>query len=168
VKGLIFWDMVQSAESHLTFRVKISSPSSGLKNKIATCFTIVSRLFHSLTPWRRKRHAPPKRRWTFNGLHGVISPEDRTAHHCRWGKISVSYAQGRTLYSCEVRNALAKTMNKRNERRSNNYTNITHDKPIHFGKAVKILKLPGAYQVQILTNTSAIPTWIFNCFPQTL
>jgi hypothetical protein len=26
-----------------------------------------------LRPWRRRRHVPPKRRLTFNGLHGVIS-----------------------------------------------------------------------------------------------
>jgi nitrate reductase gamma subunit len=39
----------------------------------AACFMLVSCLSYSYRPWRWRRHVPPKRRLTFNGLRGVIS-----------------------------------------------------------------------------------------------
>jgi hypothetical protein len=33
---------------------------------------------------KETQHAPPKRRITFNGLHGVVSPEDRTLRNNCW------------------------------------------------------------------------------------
>jgi hypothetical protein len=37
-----------------------------------------------LRPWTLRRHVPPKRQLTFNALHAVISPKDRTlrSHSC--------------------------------------------------------------------------------------
>jgi hypothetical protein len=43
---------------------------------ITLCFLLASRWFLAwllLWSWRRRRHVAPKRRLTFNGLHGVIS-----------------------------------------------------------------------------------------------
>jgi hypothetical protein len=38
--------------------------------------------------WRWRWHVPPKHRWTFNGLHSVISQKDRPLHdhRCKNGK----------------------------------------------------------------------------------
>jgi hypothetical protein len=57
MKNSIFWDI---------------TPCSPLKVN----FHLLSRLFLAriiLWPWGWERHVPPKRRLTFNGLHGVIS-----------------------------------------------------------------------------------------------
>jgi hypothetical protein len=68
-------------ESQSTFRRKMSPPSSGSKNeskKKPAWKQAVSRRFLTrliLLPWRWRRHAPPKRRLTFSGLHGVICPK---------------------------------------------------------------------------------------------
>jgi hypothetical protein len=42
---------------------------------------LLSRSF--LRSWKWKRHVPPKRRLTVNGLHGVISHENETPHNHR-------------------------------------------------------------------------------------
>jgi hypothetical protein len=53
-----------------TIRRNMTPPSSELT--IRTCFMLVSWwLIH--WSWRRRRHAPPKRRLTFNRLHAVLS-----------------------------------------------------------------------------------------------
>jgi hypothetical protein len=38
---------------------------------LVTCFRLLAWII--LRPWRWRRHVPPKRRLTFNGLHGVMS-----------------------------------------------------------------------------------------------
>jgi hypothetical protein len=61
-----------SVESQPTFRRYISPQSSGSKNKLSkkpAWKQVASRAFR---PWRWRRYVPPKRRLTFNGLHGVI------------------------------------------------------------------------------------------------
>jgi hypothetical protein len=35
-----------------------------------------------LWPWRWRRHFPPKRQLTFNGLHGIISQKISLHSHC--------------------------------------------------------------------------------------
>jgi hypothetical protein len=57
MKSSIFWDITPC------------SPQS-------SAFHLLSRWFHAgliLLPWRWRWYVPPKRRLTFNGLHGVIS-----------------------------------------------------------------------------------------------
>jgi hypothetical protein len=88
---LLGYNDVYSVERHLTFRMNMSSPSSGSKNKLRKkpdkpCFPPVSRCFLVwLIPRPRKlmRHVPPKRLLTFNGLYGVMyhhRPNDEAYH----------------------------------------------------------------------------------------
>jgi hypothetical protein len=63
---------------HLLF-YNLAPPSSGYQHEAGSkrlCLTLASCWFLAwiiLRPRRRRRHIPPKRRLTFNGLHGVIS-----------------------------------------------------------------------------------------------
>jgi hypothetical protein len=71
---LLGYNAVYSVESRPTFRRNISLPSSGSNNKMSksSACHLLSRWFLAQLIFKR-RHVPPKRRSTFNGLHGVIS-----------------------------------------------------------------------------------------------
>jgi hypothetical protein len=70
LKSTIFCDVTPcSPLSQPTFRRNISPPSSGSNNK-SSKIPAWSRLI--LRHWKWRRHVPPKRQLTFNGLHGVI------------------------------------------------------------------------------------------------
>jgi hypothetical protein len=82
MKSPIFGDVTlcsQQREFQRTFRRNISLPSSGSKNKqmkkqslIATRFMLVSFLAYS-SGLKTEVTCSPKRRLSFNTLHGVIS-----------------------------------------------------------------------------------------------
>jgi hypothetical protein len=65
---LLGYNAVQSVESQPTFRMNISPPTSGSKNKPS--FPLSGFI---LRPQRWRRHALPKRPLTFNGLYGDIA-----------------------------------------------------------------------------------------------
>jgi hypothetical protein len=73
---LLGYNAVQRVKNLPTFRRNISPPSLESKNKPSSACHMFSRLFLArliLLSWRWRRHVPPKRWLTFNGLHGVIS-----------------------------------------------------------------------------------------------
>jgi hypothetical protein len=53
-----------------TYRLHLQSKTRYLLS--ASCWFLS---WNTLAPWRWRRHVPPKRRLTFNGLHGVISQQ---------------------------------------------------------------------------------------------
>jgi hypothetical protein len=89
----IFWDITtyNPLEVKLLFggscRLHLQDPriSQVRKEQSSVCYQF-SRWFlarHCLRSWRWRWHVPPKRWLTFNGIHGVISQEDRTFHNHR-------------------------------------------------------------------------------------
>jgi hypothetical protein len=91
---ILGYNAVYFVESQPTFRRNISPQSSGSKEKFllppATWFLA------RLIPWPRKWREcfSPKRRLTFNGLHGVISQNVvlliGAAFHCKRAKIKIN------------------------------------------------------------------------------
>jgi hypothetical protein len=72
MKSHIFWGITPCGPLKInTFRTNMSPPSSG--SELATCFMLVSCLASSSTLKMEAICVPPKRRLTFNRLHGVIS-----------------------------------------------------------------------------------------------
>jgi hypothetical protein len=76
-KSSVFWDITpcNPFESQMMLRSNISPPSSGrrinqAKNRHESDWFLALFIFW---PCRWRRHILPKRRLTFNGLHGVIS-----------------------------------------------------------------------------------------------
>jgi hypothetical protein len=82
---LLEHNAMESLESQLAFRRTMSPWSSGKTSKAtvnvassllpASCWFLA---WLTLQPWRCRRHVPPKRRLTCNGLHGVISQNIET------------------------------------------------------------------------------------------
>jgi hypothetical protein len=72
IKNTTFWDITPCSPLKVNrrFQRNISPPSSGSK-KLCVPRWFLTRLI--LRPLSRRRHVPPKRRLTFNGLHCVIS-----------------------------------------------------------------------------------------------
>jgi hypothetical protein len=82
---LLGYNAVQSVKCQPTFRRNISPPSSGSKNKLskkAAWKQVASRARLILRPWRWRQYVPPKRRLTFNGLHGSENLKSYIKTHC--------------------------------------------------------------------------------------
>jgi hypothetical protein len=96
----IFWDITPCSpfENQPTFRSNMSSPSSGSKSNPNSY--LLSRwllAWFILRPAGWRRNVPPKRRLTFNGLHGVISQ-----------KIELSF---RFIFTSSTRNFFSRFIN---------------------------------------------------------
>jgi hypothetical protein len=77
MKSSMFWDITQ----HSPMKV------NRLFSRTLLCCLIYSR------PWRWRRHIPPKRRLTFNGLHGIVSQKIElfTKWAILWARVVFQY-----------------------------------------------------------------------------
>jgi hypothetical protein len=82
LKSTIFWDITQCSplstdvsEEHIAsiLRVEEISPARNQRARRWQAGFPLVYCWIFLRPWGWRRYVPPKRRWTLNGLHGVIS-----------------------------------------------------------------------------------------------